>query len=125
MKINTATIAILTLIVLISVGGGAFLLGEQWRLLSQEVESTAQTETLAGFRQTLMFLAAIVGVLLAGTLLAIVRLRRTSADLERRVRERTAALEHEQYLLQALLQHLPHAFISGMPTADLSQSARR
>jgi PAS domain S-box-containing protein len=108
-KINTATIVILALVVLLLVGGGAFLIGEQWRLLSQEVESQAQPQTLAGFRQSLMFLAAIVGVLLAGTLLAIVRLRRTSAELERRVRERTAALEHEQYLLQALLQHLPHS----------------
>ena len=109
MKINTATIVVLTLIVLILVGGGAFLLGEQWRLLSQEVESQAQTQTLAGIRQSLIFLGAVVGALLAGTLLAIVRLRRTSAELERRVGERTAALEHEQYLLQALLQHLPHS----------------
>ena len=109
MKFNTATIVILALIVLLSVGGGAFVLGEQWRLLSQEAESAAQTQTLAGFRQSLTFLAAIAGALLAGTLLAIVRLRRTSAELERRVSERTAALEHEQCLLQALLQHLPHS----------------
>ena len=109
MKINTVTGVILTLIVLISVAGGAVLIGEQWRLLSHEVESQAQTQTLAGFRRSLIILAAIVGVLLASTLLAIVRLRRSSAELERRVRERTTALEHEQYLLQALLQHLPHS----------------
>ncbi|HEY2250477.1 MAG TPA: histidine kinase dimerization/phospho-acceptor domain-containing protein, partial [Planctomycetaceae bacterium] len=109
MKLNTATIVILTLIVLITFGGGAFLIGEQWRLLWQGADSPAETETLAGFRQTLMFLAGLGALLLAGTLLAIFRLRRTSAELERRVAERTAALEQEQYLLQALLQHLPHS----------------
>ena len=69
MKINTVTIVILTLIALISVGGGTFLIGEQSRQLSQEVESQTESlngaQTLAGFRQSLMFLAAIVAVLVA------------------------------------------------------------
>src|SRR5512146_1203525 len=72
-KLNTATIVVLTLIVLITFGGGAFLIGEQWRLLWQGADSPAEAETLAGFRQTLMFLAGLGTLLLAGTLLAIFR----------------------------------------------------
>jgi PAS domain S-box-containing protein len=108
-KTNTATIVILSLIVLILVGSSAFMMGEQWRLLSQQVDSEAQAESLAEFRQSLMLLGTVGAAVLAGTLLVIVRLRRNSASLEQRVHERTAALEHEQYLLQALLQHLPHS----------------
>jgi PAS domain S-box-containing protein len=64
---------------------------------------------LTSFGQTLLFLGAIAAILLGGTLVVILRLRRTSADLEERIRERTSALEHEQYLLNALMQHLPHS----------------
>jgi PAS domain S-box-containing protein len=73
------------------------------------VATTGQTQLLAGFGQTLVILAAVVATVLAGTLVVIVRLRRTSAELEVRVCERTAALEQERYLLEALMQHLPHS----------------
>ena len=37
------------------------------------------------------------------------RLLLLAAELEERVRQRTSALEQEQYLLSALMQHLPHS----------------
>jgi len=89
--------------------GGAYLFGLQsGGLHSANVPGGAEARSFSGFGPTLL-LAALAAAVVAGTLLVIVRLQRTSAELEERVRERTVALENEQYLLEALLQHLPHS----------------
>jgi len=108
-KTNNSAFAILLVLALLCVSGGAFLLGQQWRVLTHEIAQTGKIHLLAGFGQTLMLLGAIAAIVLGGTLVVILRLRRTSAELEERVRERTSALEQEQYLLSALMQHLPHS----------------
>ncbi len=109
MKINTSTFAVLLVLGLLCIGGGALLLGQQWRLLTQEVAQTGKTHILAGFGQTLAVVSALAAILLGGTVVVILRMRRTSTELEARIRERTRALEHEQYLLNALMLHLPHS----------------
>jgi two-component system sensor histidine kinase/response regulator len=108
-KINTSTFAVLLVLGLLCIGGGALLLGQQWRLLTQEVAQTGKTHILAGFGQTLAVVSALAAILLGGTVVVILRMRRTSTELEARIRERTRALEHEQYLLNALMLHLPHS----------------
>ncbi len=109
MKTSTATTVLILVLALVSIGGGAFLLGQRSGLRARDVAGGAQTRRSIDFGPTLFLLLAVGAAVMAGTLLVIVRLQRTSAELEQRVRERTVALENEQYLLEALLQHLPHS----------------
>jgi PAS domain S-box-containing protein len=109
LKTNTLTIVVIVILALLCVGSGAFLLGQQWQSLGREPATAGQTQGLGTFRPVLVLLGAAAAAVFAGTVVVIVRLRRTSAELEERVRERTAALEHERYLLEALMQHLPHS----------------
>jgi PAS domain S-box-containing protein len=107
-KTNTVTIVVIVILALLCVGSGAFVLGQQWRSLSHDAGAAGQMAGPVG-KPILVLLGAAAAAVFAGTLVVIVRLRRTSAELEERVRERTAALEHERYLLEALMQHLPHS----------------
>ena len=109
-KTNTTATIVILVLALVGIGGGAFLIGQQWGLHSQGTTGgTEPPPDFSAFGPTFFLLAAVAGAVFAGTLLVILRLQRTSAELEERVRERTVALENEQYLLEALLAHLPHS----------------
>src|SRR6266481_2606294 len=78
-KTNTLTIVVIVMLALLCVGSGAFLLGQQWQSLSREPVTAGQTPGLGAFRPILVLLGAAAAAVFAGTLVVIVRLRRTSA----------------------------------------------
>jgi len=108
-KTQTATISTIATLVLLCAAGGAFLLGQQWTRLTLATVTEDHAQVVRDLKQTLWLMAGIGSLVLISTVVVITRLRRTSLELQQRVRERTAALEQEHSLLHALLQNLPHS----------------